>query len=376
MFLRRVARQRPDFSRGFDIDILLVSGPMRCTWSAVAFAAAWALAACSAGPSTSAVTDAADSDGGTTSDGPTTDAAPLPDGGVVPSTGVTIIVEPNGNGGSELRTAISAATKSVYMTMYQLDDAKVIAALVARKAAGKDVQVILDGSSTNRTWNQPAYDQLHTAGVGVVWSNPAFTYTHEKAVIIDAAEAWIMTMNCNTSSPKYNREFLARDTDAADVAEATAIFKADHALQSIAPTGSLVVALEDETFSDTHTNGIVDAVVRAAKRGVQVRIVISNQTLVAAETSANTAVKQAGGHIVMTGPTSGNGTQADPYIHAKAILIDCAGTTCARGFVGSENMTANSLGYNRELGVVLVDPTELAKVAAAIATDYARGTAL
>ncbi|MCE9572676.1 MAG: hypothetical protein K8W52_05925 [Deltaproteobacteria bacterium] len=324
------------------------------------------------------------------------DAASGGDGGVVASTDVTVIVEPNGNGGAELRSAIAAATTSVYVTLYQLDDSKLLDALVARQAAGLDVQVILDGSSTNRAWNQPAYDQLHTAGVDVVWSNPAFTYTHAKYVILDGRAAWIMTMNGNISSPRYNREYLAIDTGAADVAEVTAIFHADHAAQPITPTGDLVVAntnarprlvalidaatttvdLEDETFSDTTANGIVAALERAAHRGVRVRVAISNQTLSTGEQSANARVIAAGGHVVMTGPTSGSGTASNPYIHAKAILVDCAGTTCARGFVGSENMTANSLGYNREVGVILADPVELAKVATAFATDYARGTAL
>lgn len=318
------------------------------------------------------------------------------DGGLPVSTEVTILVEPNGNGGAELRAAIAAATRSVYVTMYELNDGALLDAIVGRQAAGLDVQVILDGSTTNKAWNQGAYDQLHGAGVDVVWSNPAFTYTHAKYVILDSATAWIMTMNGNVSSPKYNREYLAIDTGAADVAEVTAIFHADHAHQPITPTGALVVAntdarsrlvalidaatttvdVEDETFSDTTANGIVAALERAAHRGVQVRVAIANQTLSSGEQSANARVLAAGGHVVMTGPMSGSGTVANPYIHAKAILVDCAGTTCARGFVGSENMTANSLGYNREVGVILADPVELAKVATAFATDYGRGTAL
>ena len=43
-------------------------------------------------------------------------------------------------------------------------------------------------------------------------------------------------------------------------------------------------------------------------------------------------------------PKSGNGTASNPYIHAKAILVDCT-ATCTKGFVGSENFSAGSLGY-------------------------------
>lgn len=76
----------------------------------------------------------------------------------------------------------------------------------------------------------------------MVWSSTSFTYTHEKTAIIDGRAAWIMTMNCNKSSPKVNREFLAIDTNLADVAEATRVFAADHAHQPITPSGALVVA--------------------------------------------------------------------------------------------------------------------------------------
>ena len=211
-------------------------------------------------------------------------------------------------------------------------------------------------------------------------------------MIIDGAVAWIMTMNGNTSSPTDNREYLAIDTTAADVAEATAIFKADHALQSITPAGPLVVAnsnaraklvalinsathtldVEGEEFSDTNQGGIVLAVAAAARRGVTVHVIVSNGN---ADSSSDATVKSAGGHVVVTGPTSSGGTPSNPYIHAKAIVVDCVSGTCAKAFIGSENFTAGSLGYNRELGVIFSDPTEIAKVKSAIDTDFAAGTA-
>ncbi len=311
---------------------------------------------------------------------------------VMPSHAVSVIVEPNGNKASEVVTAIKAAHQSVYMTMYELSDTAILSTLVDRKQAGLDVQVILDGSSTNKSFNTPAYNQLKTAGVGVVWSSSAFTYTHEKTIMIDGTSAWIMTMNATTSAPTGNREYLALDTDATDVAEAIAVFKADHAMQAITPTGPLVVAntnargslvalidsatktldIEGEEFSDTTSSGIVRAVYRAGMRGVTVHVVIANAT---PDQNAITLAKNGGAKVVMTGPTSGNGTMSNPYIHAKAIVVDCVGTTCAKGFVGSENFSSGSLGYNRELGVIFDTEAELAKVKTAIDADFARGTA-
>ena len=321
-------------------------------------------------------------DGGGTDAGSTVDAAPP-----MPTHAVSIIVEPNGQGGAELVTAINAARTSVYMTMYEIDSSKVINALVAKKQAGLDVQAILDGSSTTKSFNTSAFNTLKNAGINIVWSSTAFTYTHEKTIILDGSTAWIMTMNANTSSPSTNREYLATDTDATDVAEATAIFKADHAMTSITPTGPLVVAptnarpdlvalidsstqtldVEGEEFSDTYSTGVVNAVARAASRGVTVHVVIANDTPDA--TSIN-RVKNSGGKVVITGPTSGNGTSTNPYIHAKAIVADSA-----RAFVGSENFSGGSLGYNRELGVIFDTAAEVAKVKTAIDTDFGKGTA-
>ena len=317
-------------------------------------------------------------------DAPGTGSADAPV--ITGTSSISIIVEPNGNHANELATAITGATTSVYVTMYELDASNILNALVARKQAGLDVQVILDGSTTNKSFNTSAYNTLKNAGISVVWSSSAFTYTHEKTVILDGATAWIMTMNLNTSSPTSNREYLAIDTDATDVAEATAIFKADHAMMSITPSGPLVVAptnarpdlvalidtattsldVEGEEFSDTYSTGVVNAVARAASRGVTVRVVIANGQ---ADTTSINRVKNAGGTVVMTGPTSGNGTSTNPYIHAKAIVVDNA-----KAFVGSENFSAGSLAYNRELGVIFNTATEVAKVETAIATDYGKGT--
>jgi phosphatidylserine/phosphatidylglycerophosphate/cardiolipin synthase-like enzyme len=331
--------------------------------------------------------------GGGGGGGPTADAPVLSADGALPMTSaVSIIVEPNGKGGDELVAAITAATTSVYMTMYELDDDDTINALVAKAKAHLDVQVILDSSTTNKSFNTDAYNKLAAAGAAVVWSSSVFTFTHEKTVIIDGATAWIMTMNSNTSSPTSNREYLAIDTDAGDVAESTAVFKADHAMQAITPTGALVVAnanarsklvdlidsatttldVEGEEFSDTQSTGVVPAVSRAAKRGVAVHVVVGNA---GPDAQADDLVTNSGGSVVVTGPMSGDGTKTNPYIHAKAIVVDCTATGCARGFIGSENFSTGSLGYNRELGVIFDAPAELLKVKTAIDTDFANGSA-
>jgi phosphatidylserine/phosphatidylglycerophosphate/cardiolipin synthase-like enzyme len=314
------------------------------------------------------------------------------DANVMGTSKVSIIVEPDGMAGKQLVDAITAAHTSIDVTMYLMSNTTIINALVARAKAGIPVHVILDGSTMNKSSNTTAKNTLTAAGATVIFSNPAFTYTHEKCVIIDGTSAWIMTMNATGSAPTGNREYLALDSDAADVAEATAVFNADFALHAITPSGALVVAnsnaradlvalinsaattldVEGEEFSDTSTNGVVDAVMAAGKRGVKVRVIIGNAN---PDPTSIARAKAGGAKVVVTGPTSGNGTGSNPYIHAKAIVVDCTGTQCARGFVGSENFSVGSLSSNRELGVIFTATAELAKVEAAISTDFAAGVA-
>jgi phosphatidylserine/phosphatidylglycerophosphate/cardiolipin synthase-like enzyme len=64
----------------------------------------------------------------------------------------------------------------------------------------------------------------------------------------------------------------------------------------------------------------------------------------------------------------GDGSALD--IHAKAIVVDGA-----RAFVGSENLSGGSLGYNRELGVSFSEPAEVSKVDSAIVDDFNGGSA-
>ena len=320
-------------------------------------------------------------DGGTTDPGATSGSIPgVTDGGPVapgPDT-ISIIVEPTDKAGA-LLAAVQAAKTSVHMTMYLLDDPRFISALVAQHMAGRDVKVILNkvfpgGFGTN----QKAFTSLQTAGVAVTWAPTTFTLTHEKTVLLDGTSAWIMTMNLEVSSPQ-NREFLALDTQAADVAEAEAIFAADFAGTPMTPSGDLVVApvnarerllqliqgaktsvdLEGEELSDYK---IVNALSAAVGTGAKVRVVLSDNAPSAAQSTAVAQLKAAGVHVVSVGK---------PYIHAKAIVADGA-----RAYVGSENFTTGSLQYNRELGLITSNVASVTKVAQTIEQDFASGNPL
>jgi phosphatidylserine/phosphatidylglycerophosphate/cardiolipin synthase-like enzyme len=289
---------------------------------------------------------------------------------------VQIFVEPSDNA-QALVTSLQNAQTSIHMTMYLLTNNTVIGTLISKKKAGLDVEVVLNKNfPTTGTDNNTVFSQLSANGVQVVWAPAIYTYTHEKAVIIDGTSVWIMTMNVTFSSPTSNREYLALDTDPDDIAEAEEIFQADFTNSGPSPTGKLLVApinarsklldlinnaqtkldVEDEELSDSQ---IVPALVAAHDRGVAVRVVLSDDTPTTAGANAVTTLEADGIPVKKL---------SNPYVHAKAIVADDV-----LAYVGSENLTQNSLDANRELGLIVSAVSEVTKVEATIDADFTAG---
>jgi len=113
--------------------------------------------------------------------------------------------------------------------------------------------------------------------------------------------------------------------------------------------------MEAEELSDAQ---ILSALEAAGDRGVKVHVVLAD----AQSTTAAATLKQHGVQLV---------TFAKYYVHAKSIVVDGA-----YAYVGSENFSGGSLGYNRELGVLTNTASEVAKVETTTQSDFAAGTAL
>ena len=324
------------------------------------------------------------------------DGAPPIDGGRDPepegaaplatSSGVTIQVQPT-DSGAALLSAIRGAKKSVHMTMYLLTSDDVIDALGDLKQAGKDVKVVLNKTfPENDNENQPAYTTLKNRGVEVHWAPSSYAFTHAKTILIDSEKALIMTMNLTYSSPTTNREYIATDTDAQDVADLEKIFEADFNNKAVNIPSKLVISpsgantlhparthieqlidsaktsldVEAQSLSD---DTIVDAIVLAHQAKVDVHVVLDAETLnTPAQTAALAKLKQYGV------PVRG---LKNPDLHAKAIVVDEALT-----WIGSQNMTPTALEQNREVGVLTDAKTEAVKVRQVITSDFDKAEAL
>jgi cardiolipin synthase A/B len=300
------------------------------------------------------------------------------------ATTYTLVTEPD-QGMTAIYNLLASAKKSIDMTMYELTDITVTSALAKAQAAGIQVRVILD-QNDEKTANTPAYNHLQENKVGVHWANPAYAVTHQKTITVDQATSAIMTLNLTPDAYATTRDFAVITNNAADVAAIESTFNADYKNAAITPptgenlvwsptnSASALLALingaskslliSQEEFSDTQ---IASALEAALKRGVTVTLVQENQ-----ENKYNavlTPLKQAGAKIAVY-------TSTDPkayYIHAKSVLADY-GTPQAKLFLGSENFSADSLGKNRELGLIFSDAACMAGVNAALVADFQGGT--
>jgi cardiolipin synthase A/B len=292
-----------------------------------------------------------------------------------------LIIEP-GAGFSPVYSLINGARHSIDVTMYEFDDITAEQDLAAAARRGVQVRVILDDREQSE--NSSAFSYFSSHRVKVVWSWSRFTYTHQKTLVIDGSKAVIMTANLTSEYYSTSRDFLVVDTDRADVAAITAVFDADFAHRAITPSdgADLVWSPTDsedkllglingatsslriysEEMGDTT---VEDALIRAARRGVDVQICGENES--GEYDSAYARLARAGIHISYYSSSTGF------YIHGKVIEADY-GTGHAKIFIGSENFSGTSLNDNRELGLISSDPAVLSAVARTFTADFRNGT--
>jgi phosphatidylserine/phosphatidylglycerophosphate/cardiolipin synthase-like enzyme len=299
-----------------------------------------------------------------------------------PTASLRLLTEP-ASGIGPIYKLITAARHSVDLTMYELADPTAEADLAADAGRGVDVRVLLD-RHLEKSRNTSAYNYLNAHGVHVRWA-PAGTTYHQKTLTVDNATSVIMTLNLVASDYSGTRDFAVIDAGRADVAAIVATFNADFAGRAITPPDGAdlvwsptnakasvlsviegakhTLATEDEEMNDP---AVTAALAAAARRGVHVTITMTADS---EWDQAFNELARAGAHIRLY-PDKASAL----YIHAKVIVAD-AGRSGQRVLVGSQNFSVASLGYNRELGILISNAHIVAAMSATLAGDYARATA-
>lgn len=217
------------------------------------------------------------------------------------------------------------------------------------------MKVILDG----RVFGMPkanlyAFDRLKRAKIEIRYSDERFTFTHSKFFVVDDT-VFVSTGNMVHSYFARNREFLYRTNEAEEVTFFARLFQADWEGEAVlsspdfaflspidarrklmfafaSATGAVYVF--EQNVSDPQA---IAAFTGMVARGVRLTLVIPDLKAVGSNEKAAKILRKSGAKVCES---------KSPYIHAKAGSLGGG-----RVFLGSVNLTSNSLDNNREVGV-------------------------
>jgi cardiolipin synthase len=318
--------------------------------AALAGVMAIGLTACTATPSATTATTV-----------PLDTAPPTPGPTSPESTGTAasaLVAEPD-QGMAPIYASLSSPSRTLDLSMYELVDTRAESVLATDAGRGVRVRVILD-HGLEATRNQPAYSYLAAHGVQMRWAPPSFRAFHIKAFCVDNSVCSVMTLNLTSRYYDNTRDFAVTDSNPADVASVESTFTADFdGTPTTPPTGtdliwspgssaglaSLIGSAASELLvynEEMSDPTIVASLAAASRRGVVVKVVMTDQSSWKPEFSTLTA---AGVQVRVFH------REAPIYLHAKMIVADGK-----EAFIGSENFSRTSLDSNRELGVL---PTDL-----------------
>ena len=277
----------------------------------------------------------------------------------------TLFVFPEA-GPKPLLDAVSAAKKELRLKMFVFSDPQLIDAVIAAKKRGIDVRVMLNPARrSGETENEESRRKLVEAGVSVLDSNPAFDLTHEKSLVIDGEQAFVMSLNWETRNVSETRDYAIVTRHPAEVAEVAECFDADwHRKEFKPPDGSALIWcntngrerfahfidhaqkslwLQNERYQDAV---IIERVVRAARRGVKVHILARPPHTLKAEK----LIEGVGGLRIMNDVGAKVHKLKGLRLHGKMMLADGE-----RAIVGSVNLAPGSFDARRELAIEVDD---------------------
>lgn len=304
------------------------------------------------------------------------------------SSAASFFVLPSPDGLRPVAAQIAAAHRSIAMIMFHLSERSMIDALLAARARGVDVRLILDAKNLRSKSSQKIVAELRDHGVVVTPSSPNFSITHAKAMVIDDERVVVMSLNLTNIYTK-TRDYGVVTTDKDVVAEFERVFAADvqnaAARTKVTPPLTCSKLLWSPVNAEPKLVGLVDsaqhtivtstenlgdsaieaALTRAAARHVSVRVLTPLCDLNPNPLFNVPLVKKLDADGVDARLMPGPSSPARPYIHAKMMLVDGK-----KAYVGSVNFSENSTHSARELGIVVDDPVTIAAFSKAFESDW------
>ncbi len=296
------------------------------------------------------------------------------------------------DGHSLFNDSIDQAKSSIDMMMYHLSDLETTKHLLAAQKRGVKVRMILDAKAMTTPSSTAIFNQLIAGGVSARGSSPAFSISHAKSATFDNSWALVTSINL-TRTDSYTRDFGIKTTDADVIAEFEKVFDADwdNAQNKTGNTPELTV--EKLLWSPVNSLDKLSTLLKSAKKSIYLEVenLGDKDVLSALEDKAHAGIQVV---VVVPACVEGGGTRnlpfmkeladagvdarlsvppytgQNPYIHAKAIVVDDQ-----EFYVGSENFSFNSLTAARELGIIETSPSLSATIRSTIAQDAQLATA-
>jgi len=296
-----------------------------------------------------------------------------------------LIVQPD-DSRTALLNVLDSATKSITLTIYEIDDQEINAALIRAVKRGVQVRILYNYYSFFHMGREdrlePVLNEFSAAGIQLCRAPEEFRITHQKTFTVDGRISIVMTFNLQPGYFGSTRDFAIITTVPDEVGEIARVFEADWNARNIVPeVSSLVWSPTDsrqkllsliagaiktlEIYNEeAEDRQILQAMIDAAKRGVKVRFI-------SAQLGERGVDRNQEGRDLL----NSNGVNAKcvtvPYIHGKMILADY-GTSNARVFIGSENFSQTSLDRNRELGILVTEPEILDRLHTTFEADWTK----
>ncbi|MGA8035307.1 MAG: phospholipase D-like domain-containing protein [Candidatus Acidiferrales bacterium] len=269
--------------------------------------------------------------------------------------------------------AINAAQKSLRIKMFIFSAPELLNAVIAAKKRGVDVRVMLNPARRDgEKENAASRRKLLASGVKVLDSNPAFGLTHEKSMVVDDEIGFVKSLNWEVKNLTETRDYAVVTTKKHEVAEVIACFEADWSRKKfdagedarmIWCTGNgreriakfidkakHSIFLQNERYQDAV---IIERLVRAALRGVKVRVMARPPHKLKKEK----LTESVGGLRTMEDVGIKIHKLKHLKLHAKMLLADDK-----RAIIGSINLAPGSFDSRRELAIEVNDKKVIKRI--------------
>jgi cardiolipin synthase A/B len=291
-----------------------------------------------------------------------------------------LIVEPD-DGSAPVLEFINSAQKSLLIKQFSFTEPSLIDAVIARKADGVDVRVMLNAKrSGGDRANDETYERFRSAGIAVQWASSKFYVTHEKSIVVDETAALVATFNLMEKYFTLTRDYGVITYNPAHVAQIVEVFNADwnHSDWDCSAWEGLLWSNSNSRYHmaqfidqaehrlDVQHPKFVDAVIlerlaAAADRGVKVHVLCGGKHGISEwdvlDTFASLRTLRRFGAKVHK--------QKNLRVHAKLIIVDDA-----KALVGSMNIDRSAFDLRRELGIMTEDPALVGRLKQVFESDW------